>query len=142
MMASESERLPLGLSLPAVPTGVGIPAEPPEIGARALSVASRLLAGASTFFFLAFLFAYFYLRSINQSGWWKPTATLVKEQKERHVNLTPNAGLGVAFIACIVLSAGLMIVAGRQMKGGLRSWTTPAVGGVVLGLAAVALQCF
>jgi heme/copper-type cytochrome/quinol oxidase subunit 3 len=141
MMASESERLPLGLSVPAVPTGVEIPAEPPEIGARALSVASRLLAGASTFFFLAFLFAYFYLRSINQYGWWKPTATLLKEQKEVHVNLTPNAGLGVAFVVCLVLSVALTIVARRQMKQGSRGWLAPAIGGIVLGLAVIAVQC-
>lgn len=140
-MASESEKLPLGLSVPPVPAGVEIPAEPPEIGARALSVAARLLAGATTFFFLAYLFAYFYLRSINQYGWWKPTATLLKEQKEVHVSLTPNAGLGVAFVACVVLSVALTIVAGRQMKQGSRAWTGPAIGGVLLGLAAIAVQC-
>jgi heme/copper-type cytochrome/quinol oxidase subunit 3 len=140
-MASESEKLPLGLSVPPVAAGVEIPAEPPEIGARALSVAARLLAGATTFFFLAYLFAYFYLRSINQYGWWKPTATLLKEQKEVHVTLTPNAGLGVAFVVCVALSVALTIVAGRQMKQGSRAWVGPAIGGVLLGLAAIAAQC-
>ena len=71
-MASESEKLPLGLMVPPVPAGVEIPPEPPDVGARALSVASRLLCGASTFFFLAFLFAYFYLRSINADHMWHP----------------------------------------------------------------------
>jgi heme/copper-type cytochrome/quinol oxidase subunit 3 len=108
---------------------VEISPEPPNVGARALSVASRLLAGASTFFFLAFLFAYFYLRSINQDHMWHPA----------HVN--PNQGLGVAFIACIVLSAALTIVAGRRMKSQSPSWLTPAIGCVVLGLVAIALQC-
>src|ERR1039457_7072590 len=122
MMASESERLPLGLSVPAVPTGGEIPAEPPEIGARALSVAARLLCGASTFFFLAFLFAYFYLRSINVDHMWRPA----------HVN--PSQGWGAAFIVCVVVSGALTIVAGRQMKSRSRGWTGPAIGGVVLGL--------
>ncbi len=128
-MASESEKLPLGRMVPAVPAGVEIPPEPPDVGARALSVASRLLCGASTFFFLAFLFAYFYLRSINVDHMWRPA----------HVN--PSQGWGAALVACIVLSAGLAILAGRQMKGGSRGWTTPAIGAVVLGLAAVAVQC-
>jgi heme/copper-type cytochrome/quinol oxidase subunit 3 len=115
--------------VPPVPAGSDIPPEPPDVGARALSVASRLLAGASTFFFLAFIFAYFYLRSINQEHLW------------RHGHLNPNQALGAAMIACVILSALLAILSGRQMKAASRSWTGPAAGAVVLGLAAVALQC-
>lgn len=128
-MAAESEKMPLGMMVPAVPAGVEIPPEPPDVGARALSVASRLLCGATTFFFLAFAFAYFYLRSINEDHKWHPA----------HVH--PNQALGAAFIICIVLSAGLTIVSGRQMKSRSRGWVTTAAGGVALGLIAVALQC-
>jgi heme/copper-type cytochrome/quinol oxidase subunit 3 len=135
-MASESEKLPLGLPVlpgggmvPPVAAGVEIPPEPPDVGGRALSVSARLLCGATTFFFLAFLFAYFYLRSINQDGMWHPG----------HVN--PAKGLGAIFIACVVISAGLTIVAGRQMKAKSPSWLGPAIGGVVFGLAAVVVQC-
>jgi heme/copper-type cytochrome/quinol oxidase subunit 3 len=129
MASSPSEELPLGLMIPPVPAGVEIPPEPPDVGARALSVASRLLCGASTFFFLAFLFAYFYLRSINQDHMWRPA----------HVK--PDQGLGAVFIACVVLSALLTIVSGRQMKAGARSWLAPAIGGMALGLVGVAIQC-
>jgi heme/copper-type cytochrome/quinol oxidase subunit 3 len=128
-VASPSERLALGGISPPVPAGVEIPPEPPDVGARALSVASRLLAGASTFFFLAFVFAYFYLRSLNQEHLWHP----------RHVN--PDQALGAAMIACVILSALLTILSARQMKGGSRSWLAPAIGGVALGLAAVGVQC-
>ena len=128
-MALPHEEKPLGLQIPAVAPGVEIPPEPPDVGARALSIASRLLAGGTTFFFLAFAFAYFYLRSINQHHMWRPG----------HVN--PNQALGAAFIACIVLSALLTIVAGRQMKSRSRGWLGPAAGGLVLGLAAIVLQC-
>jgi heme/copper-type cytochrome/quinol oxidase subunit 3 len=128
-MASSGEKLPLGLMIPSVPAGVEIPPEPPDVGARALSVATRLLAGAATFFFLAFLFAYFYLRSINVDHMWRP----------HHVN--PNAALGAAMIACVVLSAALTIFAGRRMKADSRAWLAPAIGGLILGLAAIALQC-
>ncbi len=71
MEASREER-PLGLMVPPVEHGVEIPPEPPDVGARALYIAGRLLAGATTFFFLAFLFAYFYLRSLNQNHMWRP----------------------------------------------------------------------
>jgi heme/copper-type cytochrome/quinol oxidase subunit 3 len=108
--------------VPAVPAGVEIPPEPPDVGARALSVASRLLAGATTFFFLAFVFAYFYLRSLNQEHLWRP----------KHIN--PNSALGVAMVVCIALSAALTIIGGRQLRRRSR-------GGLVLGLAAVGLQC-
>jgi len=103
--------------------------ESPDVGGPALTVASRLLAGASTFFFLAFLFAYFYLRSINQDDMWRPA----------HVK--PDQGVGVAFIVCLLLSIALTIVAGRRMKHRSRSWLTPAIGGLVFGLAAIAAQC-
>jgi heme/copper-type cytochrome/quinol oxidase subunit 3 len=140
-MTSASEGLPLGRIVPPVSGGVEIPPEPPDVGARALSVASKLLAGATTFFFLAFLFAYFYLRSLNQYGWWRPSAELLKEAKEVHVNLSPDQGLGAAFIACVLLSAALTILAGRRMKRESPGWLTPAIGGLVLGLAGIVLQC-
>jgi heme/copper-type cytochrome/quinol oxidase subunit 3 len=129
MAASRHEEQPLGKLIPPVPRGVEIPPEPPDVGARALYVASRLLAGATTFFFLAFLFAYFYLRSLNQANMWRPP----------HIN--PDSGLGAAIVGCVLISAALAILAGRRMKGQSRGWTAPAILALVLGLAAVALQC-
>jgi heme/copper-type cytochrome/quinol oxidase subunit 3 len=128
-MAGQGEERPLGLMIPPVPAGVEIPPEPPDVAARALSVASRLLSGASIFFFLAYLFAYFYLRSLNIDHMWRPP----------HVK--PNQGLGAAFIACVLLSAVLTVNAGRAMKRGSRGWLVSAAGGLVLGLVAIALQC-
>ncbi|HXR28057.1 MAG TPA: hypothetical protein VN772_00665 [Solirubrobacteraceae bacterium] len=141
MAASESEKRPLGMIVPPVPAGVEIPPEPPDVGARTLSVASRLLAGATVFFFLAFLFAYFYLRSINQNHFWRPSAALLAEQHEVHVSLNPNQALGAVFVVCLVLSVLLTILAGRQMKRRSRNWVGAAVGGLVLGIGAVAAQC-
>jgi heme/copper-type cytochrome/quinol oxidase subunit 3 len=124
-----SERAPLGMMVPAVPAGVEIPPEPPDVAARALSVASRLLCGATTFFFMAFVFAYFYLRSLDQSHMWRPA----------HIDV--DQGLGAAFIATLVVSALLAIFAGRRLKAGSSAWFAPAAGALLLGLAAVALQC-
>jgi len=128
-MASHSGDRPLGMVVPPAGSGVEIAPESPDVGARALSVAARLLCGATTFFFMAFLFAYFYLRSIDQSAMWRP----------HHVK--PDQAFGAAFIACIVLSVLAAILAGRSMKGGSRGWTAPAIAAVALGLVAIALQC-
>jgi heme/copper-type cytochrome/quinol oxidase subunit 3 len=129
-MASPSENVPVGLAgAPGVSAAVKIPPEPPDVVGRALSVASRLLCGATTFFFLAFVFAYFYLRSIDEDHMWHPA----------HVK--PSQGLGAAFVVCIVLSAALAIVAGLQMKASSRSWLSFGIGAVLLGLAAVGVQC-
>jgi heme/copper-type cytochrome/quinol oxidase subunit 3 len=128
-MSASSEELPLGLMVPPVEAGTEIPPEPADVGARALSVAARLLCGASTFFFLAFVFAYFYLRSLNQNHMWRPA------------HLKPDQALGAAFIACVVLSVLASTLAGRQMKAGSRGWMGPAIAGVGLGAVAIALQC-
>jgi heme/copper-type cytochrome/quinol oxidase subunit 3 len=126
--ASREER-PLGTIVPRVAHGVEIPPEPPDVGARGLYIAGRLLAGASTFFFLAFLFAYFYLRSLNENHQW-------------HISrVKADQGLGAAIVACVLISAVLAIVAGRQMKAQSRGWLGPAIGSLALGLAAIALQC-
>jgi heme/copper-type cytochrome/quinol oxidase subunit 3 len=128
-MSSSSEKLPLGLMVPPVPAGVEIPPEPPDVGGRALSVTARMMCGATTFFFLAFLFAYFYLRSIDAHHVFHPA------------HIKPNQALGAAFIACVVLSAAAAVLAGRRMKASSRSWLTPGIASVVLGLVAIALQC-
>src|ERR1035438_10837607 len=122
--AAPHEEKPLGRMVPPVPHGVEIPPESPDVGGRALYVASRLLAGATTFFFLAFLFAYFYLRSINQDHMWRPA----------HVN--PDHGLGAAIVACVLLSAALAILAGRHMKRDFSGWLGPPLLALGLGLAA------
>ena len=128
-MASYHEPLPPQAIAGPVAPGVAIPPEPPEVGARTLYVASRLLAGATAFFFLAFVFAYFYLRALNQNHMWHP----------RHVD--PDQAFGAAIVAFVVISALLSGLASRQLAGGTRAWLTSAVAALVLGLAAVVLQC-
>jgi heme/copper-type cytochrome/quinol oxidase subunit 3 len=128
-MALPHEEKPLGLQIPAVQHGGEIPAEPPDVAARALSVAARLLSGATTFFFLSFLFAYFYLRSLNVEHMWRPA----------HVK--PDQALGAAFIVCLVISLVSAIAAGRGMKARSAAWITAGIASVAFGLIAVALQC-
>lgn len=130
-MAAESGAAPLIPPRPPAPSAPAIPPEPPDVAARTLTVASRLLAGATTFFFLAFVFAYFYLRSINQEHMWRPA----------HAHLDPKQALGAAMAACLVISAIAAIVGGRRMKARAASWTGLVGLALALGLAAIALQC-
>src|SRR5689334_9057778 len=69
--------------------------EPPEVMDRVLRVGARLWASATVFFFFAFLFAYFYLRSLNSHGLFKP--------KGVHVPQTFGALVTVAIVASGVL---------------------------------------
>jgi heme/copper-type cytochrome/quinol oxidase subunit 3 len=111
------------------PLGLQITPEPADVGARALSVAARLLAGATTFFFLSFVFAYFYLRSLNVEHRW------------RAAHVKPDQALGAAFIACLLISALGAILAARGMKARSPGWVTPAAASVAFGVIAIALQC-
>lgn len=128
-MSASGESVPSAAILQPLTGAERPPPEPPDIGARSLAEGARILAGATAFFFLAFLFAYFYLRSLNVEHLWRP----------KHIG--PNQALGGAMIGCIVASALSTLIAGRQMKVRNAAWVGPAALAVLLGLAAVALQC-
>src|SRR5579863_10457290 len=113
MAEASSEHL---AGMPAVALGVEIPPEPPEVGARKLFIAGRLLAGATSFFFLAFVFAYFYLRSLDVDHMWRP----------KHVN--PSQGYGVSILIALLLSGALAVLAGRMLGREQRSWLGAASG--------------
>src|SRR5690348_10984052 len=70
--------------------------EPPELLGRNLVSASYLLAGATAFFFIAFVFAYFYLRSLNNAGMWKPKG------------VDASIAWGTVVVACYAASAVLV----------------------------------
>jgi heme/copper-type cytochrome/quinol oxidase subunit 3 len=110
----------------SAPIGPHIEPEPPEWQPRALWVGSRLLCGAASFFFMAFVFAYFYLRSLDTNSSWKIGA------------VNPSLGLGLAIAACVVLSAVVFRL------GATRPTDTVGAGivAILLALTAVGLQCF
>lgn len=126
-MSSAGEALSPTPAVPAVPLGVEIPPEPPEVAARALYLAARMLAGATTFFFLAYAFAYFYLRSLNVNSEWRPAW------------VKPDHAFGVAIIVCVLASAGLSYLAARRMRRGA-AWLGAAAVSLGLGLVVVVLQ--
>jgi heme/copper-type cytochrome/quinol oxidase subunit 3 len=89
-----------------------------------LWLSARLLCGAIAFFFMAFLFAYFYLRSLNINHNWRPGA------------VNPSEGLGLAIVASLVLSGVIFRLTARRpadmLAGGIVA--------LVLALLATVLQ--
>jgi heme/copper-type cytochrome/quinol oxidase subunit 3 len=108
----------------SAPTHPDIEVEPPEWQPRAMWVGARQLCGAAAFFFVSFLFAYFYLRSLD----------LHRDWKIGHVD--PPVGLGAAVLVVLLVSAALMHVAARRPQLTVRA----GAGALVLALVSIALQ--
>jgi heme/copper-type cytochrome/quinol oxidase subunit 3 len=128
MSAVPGEGLPAAVS--AVPGEGRAPvAEEPAILAANLNVGVRLFSSAVAFVFVAFVFAFFYLRAVNSNGLWRPA----------HVN--PAAGVGIAMLVCVVGAAGLFLFARRSLAAGSREgWLAGISLALVLGIAAVVVQ--
>jgi hypothetical protein len=91
---------------------------------------SRLAMGGLTFLFGAFVFAYFYLRSLNSHGRWHGSGFI-----------QPSVATGTIIIALIVISAVINTLVLQRIKAGNKSaWFSGALVALVLGLAAVALM--
>ena len=108
----------------SAPTHPDIEVEPPEWQPRALWVGARQLCGAAAFFFVSFLFAYFYLRSLDLNRDWKIG----------HVD--PPVGLGAAVLVVLLVSAALMRVAAQRPQLTVRA----GAGALVLALVSIARQ--
>jgi heme/copper-type cytochrome/quinol oxidase subunit 3 len=103
--------------------------EPPELLGRNLNSAAHLFASATAFFFLAFLFAYFYLRSLNNADKWRP----------KHID--PSLAYGTIVMALIVLSALLVRIGLLQHRAGRRAqWRRTGAVALALGIAGVVVQ--
>lgn len=100
--------------------------EPAQWQPRAIWVGGRLLCGAISFFFASFLFAYFYLRSLDLNKTWTIGA------------VHPSKGLGAAVMALFVVGAVIYRLAAKRepdvFAAGLLA--------IVMSLLAVALQFY
>jgi len=105
--------------------------EPPEVMARNLVAAGYLLAGATAFFFVAFLFGYFYLRSLDNGGMWKPKG------------VDGSVGWGSAVVACYIVSALLVRLAVVDQAADRRPrWRLKGLLALLAGLAGLVVQVF
>jgi hypothetical protein len=108
-----------------------------EAGLNATWTGARLAAGAMTFLFGAFVFAYFYLKSLNSHHLWYPAS----------INGVafhgPSKTLGALIMAFVVASAIIQTLVLQRIKAGHKGiWIQGAVVALLLGLAAVALQIY
>lgn len=106
-----------------------VEAEPPELLSRNLVSASYLLSGATAFFFVSFLFGYFYLRSLNNGGLWKPSG------------VDASVGWGTAVVACYVVSA-LLVRLGLTDHRALRrrQWRQKGAVALLIGVVGLVVQ--
>lgn len=118
--------------------------ESPEVLGRNLRTAGHLWASATVFFFVDFLFAFFYLRSLDNGGLWHPKG------------VTPPVGLGTAIIVCLLISVGLAWLGLRERRaavigddvwmgdldeGHLWAWRWRGLAALAFGVAVIVLQC-
>jgi heme/copper-type cytochrome/quinol oxidase subunit 3 len=100
-----------------------------EADLNAAWTGARLAMGGLSFLFGAFLFAYFYLRSLNSNHLWHPPGP------------RPQTWLGTLIIVLVVVSAaGHTAVLQRIKRGDKATWQRGALVCLLLGLAAVAMQ--
>ncbi|HWD65994.1 MAG TPA: hypothetical protein VG405_12555 [Solirubrobacteraceae bacterium] len=116
-------------SAASAPLHPGIEPEPPGWQPRALWLNARLLCASISFFFISFVFAYFYLRSLDPNKDWKIA------QKVGHVG--GPIGWGTAVMVLFVLSA----VVFRLGRGRAARTMITSFAALGLGLVAVILQC-
>jgi len=89
----------------------------------------RLALGGLSFLFGSFVFAFFYLKSINSHHLWY-TAT-------SH----PQSWVGVVVMALVVVSAAVQTLALQRIKAGTKApWLAGATLALVLGLVAISIQ--
>jgi heme/copper-type cytochrome/quinol oxidase subunit 3 len=104
--------------------------ETPELHERIDRIGFGLLGGATVMFFLGFVFAYFYLRSLDNNGLWRPAG------------VEPPSGYGIAIAAALALSALAFGYAARDAKRGNGGWVAASGLALALGLFACVAQCF
>jgi heme/copper-type cytochrome/quinol oxidase subunit 3 len=101
-----------------------------ESALNAAWTGSRLAMGGLSFLFGAYLFAYFYLRSVNSEGRWLGAGYI-----------PPSMIMGTVIMILVLTSAAVHYTALTRIKAGdKRMWQIGAVMALVLGLAAVGLQ--
>jgi heme/copper-type cytochrome/quinol oxidase subunit 3 len=101
-----------------------------ESALNASWTASRLALGGLSFLFGAFVFAYFYLRSVNSHGRWHGSGY--------H---PPSILIGTFIMFMVLVSASVQFIGTQRIKAGHKQeWQIWGVAAFVIGLGAVALQ--
>jgi heme/copper-type cytochrome/quinol oxidase subunit 3 len=101
-----------------------------EAALNASWTGARLALGSMSFGFGAFVFAFFYLRSLNSHQDWHPAGFK-----------NPQAWVGIVVLLLIVVSALLQTGVLQRIKAGHKgAWVNGALVSLVLGLVAVGIM--
>jgi heme/copper-type cytochrome/quinol oxidase subunit 3 len=99
-----------------------------DLVARDKSTGGRLFVAADAFLFMGFVFAYLYLRALNNNGMWNPKGE------------NPSGAMGVVVLVAVIVTAAILTVAGRRLAAaGPAAYRAPAAAAVVTGLVATVL---
>lgn len=101
--------------------------EDPALLARNLRVGTRLFISATAFVFMAFVFAFFYLKAVNSNGLWRPP----------HTN--PTQAYGIATLVCVLATAAVFELARRGLVANGGGWIAALAVSLALGIAVVVL---
>lgn len=96
-----------------------------ELQARNLWAGGRLLAAAMAFVFIAFVFAFYYLRELNVEGKWRPSS------------VHPPLIFGLAILACVLASILLYGLGTRNLRVLEYRWLWPTGAALALTVAAL-----
>ena len=103
-----------------------------ESGLNAAWTGSRLAIGGLTFLFGSFVFAFFYLRSIDSAARWHGSGYV-----------PPSLWMGTTIMLLAVLSAGVHYFGLQRIKAGHKAtWQIDSLVAMALGLAAVGMQIY
>jgi hypothetical protein len=106
-----------------------IPHEDPAEIARNVSAGIRLLASAIAFVFVAFVFAFFYLKAVNSNGLWRPAHT------------SPSQGYGIAVLACVLATTGFFEISRRGLRQPAgKTWLWSLWAALALSIAALVVE--
>jgi len=96
--------------------------------ARNQSTAGRLFVAADAFLFLGFLFAYLYLRALNNHGLWNPHGQ------------NPSGTMGAVVLVLVIVTAALIqLGSSRMASAGPAAFRAPGAAALAASLAAMAL---
>src|SRR5437870_6984768 len=94
----------------------------PDPLARNIRTGSRVWAASEAFFFLAFFFAFLYLRALNTNGIWRGWP---------HHHPNPSLAFGIAILICVLACAA---VARGAASVAPAMWRNAALAALVLAL--------
>jgi heme/copper-type cytochrome/quinol oxidase subunit 3 len=101
-----------------------------EAALNAAWTGSRLALGGMTFLFGSFVFAFFYLRSLNSHGMWYPSSFT-----------GPRLWSGTLIVVLVLASAVVQYLVLQALKAGRKApWMAGAALALLLGLAAIGVQ--